>query len=104
MDCRVIITETAIRDLSEIVRFIAPDNPQAAERTGLLLIAKTEILGRFPEMRRRPPEKGLEHLREIVAPPYRIFYRFNVEENIIEIRRFWHGARGTPVIIAEEKI
>ncbi len=101
MDCRIFITETAIGDLSEIVRYIARDNPKAAERTGLFLYGKAQMLAQFPEMGRVPPENGLGHLREIVVRPYRIFYRFDREENAVEIRRFWHGARGTPVIIEE---
>ena len=102
MDCRVIITETAISDLSEIVRYIASDNPAAAERTGLVLYGKAQTLAQFPEMGRVPPENGFEHLREIIARPYRIIYRFDREKSLVEIWRFWHGARGTPVIVEAE--
>jgi plasmid stabilization system protein ParE len=37
MDYRVILSRPALRDLGEISRYIAQDNPSAAERAGLEL-------------------------------------------------------------------
>jgi hypothetical protein len=37
MDYRVILSRPALRDLGEISRYIAQDNPSAAERVGLEL-------------------------------------------------------------------
>lgn len=102
MDCRVVITEPAIADLIEIVRYIAQDNPVAAERTGMALIGRTKMLSQFPELGRRMPEPDLRRLREIVARPYRIIYRFKPEQSLVEILRFWHGARSTPVVYAPD--
>ena len=35
-------------------------------------------------------------IREIIFKSYRIVYRLNHESRIVEVVRFWHGARGTP--------
>jgi len=102
VDCRVVITEPAIADLSEIVRRIARDNPSAAQRTGAELIARTKLLAQFPEIGRVMPEPDLKQFREIVERPYRIIYRHKPEQSLIEVLRFWHGARGTPVVYAPE--
>ena len=99
MDCRIVITEPAIADLSEIVGFIARDNPAAAHQFGMGLVAKTKVLIQFPEFGRQMPEPDLREFREIVARPYRIIYRFKPEHSLVEILRFWHGARGAPVLI-----
>jgi plasmid stabilization system protein ParE len=42
------ITSQAARDLQEIVAYIARDNPAAAERFGLALVEKAELLKAFP--------------------------------------------------------
>ena len=40
MDFKVLITDTALADLREIVEFVAHDDPQAAARVGEKLIAR----------------------------------------------------------------
>jgi hypothetical protein len=42
------LTSQAARDLQEIVSYIAPDNSAAAERFGLALVEKAELLKTFP--------------------------------------------------------
>jgi hypothetical protein len=45
------------------------------------------------------PERRERDCREIVLKPYRIVYRVKNEQKLVEILRYWHGARGTPAII-----
>jgi len=96
MAFKVLVTEAANEDLAALVRFIANDNPQAAGRFGLALIEKLKLLCEHPNLGRMVPERADPHLREIMHPPYRIVYRVREREQLVEVLRFWHGARGEP--------
>ena len=54
------ITAQADRDLQEIVAYIARDNPAAAERFGLALVEKAELLKKFPLLGKKV--KGTERI------------------------------------------
>ena len=75
---------------------IARDNPQAAQRFGFEIIAKAEKLNEFPLLGRVVPEFKIENIREIIHRPYRIVYRAREDQEMIEILRVWHAARGIP--------
>jgi toxin ParE1/3/4 len=64
------ITSQAARDLQEIVTYIARDNPAAAERFGLALVEKAELLKTFPMLGKKV--KGTED-RVLVQVPVLIF-------------------------------
>jgi toxin ParE1/3/4 len=98
VDFKVIISQPAIDDLKEIVSYIAQHNPDAARRIGDGLISRARLLTNFPEMGRRAPEIASTSVREIVFRSYRIFYRVKPKEKVVEIIRFWHAARGFPII------
>lgn len=98
MGWQVLIAPSAQRDLQKIVAYIAQDNSEAAEKLGFRLIAAAETLASFPLMGRIIPEFGDPALREIVHRSYRIMYRVNDPRQTIEIVRFWHAARGFPII------
>ena len=93
MDCKVIISPRAIQDLSEIVRYISFDNPDAAQRLGNKLIDAAMSLTSFPEMGRIVPELDDGTTRELIIRPYRLIYRFDPDANAVLVSRFWHGAR-----------
>jgi len=94
MDLKVVISQPAIDDLKSIVSYIAQHNRDAAMRMGEELIRRTRILARFPEIGRHPPEANRPEVREIIYRSYRI----KPEQCIVEVIRFWHGARGFPII------
>lgn len=48
MDYRLIYTKPAEQDLEKIVRYVALDNPRAAERVGLELVELAESLTQMP--------------------------------------------------------
>jgi toxin ParE1/3/4 len=96
MDFKIILSPRAIQDLQEIVRYISFDNPVRAESFGRELIAKTKTLASFPEIGRVVPEFGDPDTRELIYYSYRIVYRVRREKQVIEVSRFWHGARGSP--------
>jgi toxin ParE1/3/4 len=102
MGFRVVITRPAVTDLAEIVRYISRDNPRAAGQTGNRLIDVAESLSEMPLRGRIVPERRQRDCRELVVRPYRIVYRVNEGRRLVEVLRFWHGARGTPVILEKE--
>ncbi len=98
MGLKIVISPEAIGDLKNIVSYIAPHNATAAVRLGNELIRRTKILADFPEIGRRVPESPVPTIREIIYRSYRILYRVKSEERVVEVVRFWHGARGFPII------
>ena len=99
MDYRVVLSSSARADLRNIVRYISVDDPERAVRFGRFLVSRTKILGRFQELGRVVPELGDPLIREvIVRRSYRVVYRLNRAEHLVEIIRFWHAARGIPDI------
>jgi len=94
MAWKVLISDSALADLREIVEFIALDDPQAAERMGLRLIARAFELARMPE---RHPHHDVERsIRKFPVLPYLIFYHCDHETRTVNILHFWHGARKWP--------
>ena len=81
-----------------MVRYIAADNPAAAERFGNAILRRVEGTTSFPRIGRMVPEIGNELIREVVLSPFRIVYELNDATRQIAVIRVWHGARGTPDI------
>jgi len=90
---QVVFSSWASRDLEKIVRYIARDNPNAAERFGLQLADRALSLaephihnagGRMPE---RPG------VRKLVLGNYLILYRIIDAQRKVRVLRFWHGAQ-----------
>ena len=98
MAFKVLVTEIANDDLATLVRFIARDNPSAAERFGFKLLEKLKLLQEQPLLGRVVPERADPNLREIIHQPYRIVYRVSEQRKTVEVLRFWHGAGGAPEI------
>ena len=96
MAFQVRVTEIANEDLAALVRFIARDNPPAAESFGAALIEKLKLLREQPLLGCVVPERADPSLREIIHRPYRIVYRVSEQSKTVEVLRFWHGARGEP--------
>jgi toxin ParE1/3/4 len=99
MDYQVILSPRAIQDLQEIVRYISFDSPANAEKFGRSLIEKARTLSSFPERGRVVPEFRDDNTREIIFHSYRIVYRVRSRERVVEVGRFWHGARGSAPIL-----
>jgi len=50
MDFKVLIADSAIADLKEIVEFVAADNPEVASRLGKKLLAHALSLAHYPNV------------------------------------------------------
>jgi len=92
MDWEIVFSPQALEDLGEAVRYIAKDNPEAAERVGNALIDRVLVLAKFPKL--GPPYRKRQGVRTLVSNPYMIFYRVLEKEKRVEILRYWHAARG----------
>ncbi len=98
MDYQVVLSPSAGVDLRDIVRYISFDAPDRALEFGRFLISRTRLLARSPELGRIVPEFQDAFIREIIIGSYRVVYRLNDSQHMVEVIRFWHAARGTPEI------
>ena len=74
---KVIWTEQALQDLTEIEGYIAQDDPAMAVVFVDKLIRRTDILFEQPNAGRVVPEVPGRELRELIEGHYRIVYRTN---------------------------
>lgn len=77
----------ALDRVSEIARYIAKDNPDAAERWVNELFDAVERLGDFPESGRVVPEVGVRRIRELIFGAYRVIYSVRDKVEILTVRR-----------------
>ena len=94
MDYQILIADTALGDLREIVEFIAHDDEDAAQRFGQRLIDRASSLGSMPD--RFPLHDPARGIRRMPLPPYLIFYVCDEEAKTVTIIHYWHGARRMP--------
>jgi len=93
MDYQVKLSRSAKSDIEDIVRYISIDDPDQALRFGRFLIYHAGGLAQFPERGRVLPEFGDNSIRELIVRRYRIVYRLNHNQRLVEIIRFWHASR-----------
>lgn len=91
MAWEVIFSARSRNDLEQIVKYIARDDPVAAERSGLKLVAQAESLVDAPEMGPTLPQKP--NTRFFPVGSYLIIYRPEAKQRVVRILRFWHAAR-----------
>ena len=94
MDFKVLIADSAIADLKEIVEFVAEDNPEAATRLGEKLLAHALSLATLPE--RFSFHDRRRGIGKMPVSPFLIYYRFYEQVSVVNILHFWHGARRRP--------
>jgi addiction module RelE/StbE family toxin len=91
---QVVFTPRAERDLEKIVRYIARDDPEAAERLGLeladraLSLAQPHVHRSGGHLPQRPGVRKIMHGRN-----YLILYRIIESQQKVRVLRFWHGAQ-----------
>jgi len=86
---RITFAATAIKDLEDLQAYYSGEGvPDVGKRLTAELIAKVERLAAHPLSGRVVPEFHVEHLREIIYPPFRIVYRHDKNKvRIVLIRR-----------------
>lgn len=89
----------AEEDFSEIVSFIASDNPAAANSVADNIEKNLTLLSQNPNLGRIPRDEEIKNLgyRYLVVQNYLIFY--TIEEKTIFIHRILHSARNYKAIL-----
>lgn len=77
----------ALDRVSDIARYIAKDNPSAAERWVNELFDSVERLADFPESGRIVPEIGVQRVREVIFGAHRVIYSVKDKVEILTVRR-----------------
>lgn len=86
---RVIWSDLALNDLAHIRNYIGDENPAAASRIAIQLIATADSLEHLPERARPGLEPGT---RELVSLwPYIMVYQ--IDRSVVHILSIRHGAR-----------
>lgn len=89
---RITFAASAIKDLEDVQAYYAGEGvPDAGTRLIAEIVSKIERLGTHPQSGRVVPEFRVEHLREIIYPPFRIVYRH--DKNKARIVRVWRSER-----------
>ena len=86
----VIFTRRALRDLSAVRAYIAEDDPSAASRMAVEIVAACDRLEFFPERGRPGLIRGTRELTTVW--PYVIVYKVYPNRDV-EILSIWHGAQ-----------
>ncbi|MEO6197692.1 MAG: type II toxin-antitoxin system RelE/ParE family toxin [Gemmatimonadaceae bacterium] len=82
-------TEHAVTQLERIVDYITTTSPVYAEGVVLRIDQRLQAARVHPEIGKRVPEKDDPTIRELVAPPYRVFYR--PRRDCVEVLAIVHG-------------
>ena len=81
-----------VTDLEDIQSYYNKENvTHVGKRLASEVIAQIERLADHPLSGRIVPEFNVEHLREIIHPPFRIVYRYNKKR--VRIVRIWRSER-----------
>ncbi len=89
---RVVFSGRAKLRLRQIRRYIAEDNPGAAERVSIRIRQTVEILADFPRIGRKW-EGGTTRALNVSGLPYRVHYRIDEEAEVIQIITIAHTSR-----------
>lgn len=102
---RVHWTEQAVRDLEEIVAYVAADSPGNARKLLKRLESRAEALDVAPLRGRVVPELarfGIRGWRELLVKPYRIVFR--VGENEVWVLAVFDGRRDLEDVLLERLV
>ena len=87
-------SDEALADLSSLHAFIAKDNPNAAQKMAMTIVASVETnLPDNPHIGRQGRVNGTREL-VITHTPYIVPYR--IKSDTIQVLRVYHGARRWP--------
>lgn len=89
----------AEEDFTEIVSYVAADNPNAANVLATKIEKNLELLSDNPKLGRIPRDEEIRNLgyRYLIVQNYIIFY--TTEERIIIIHRILHSARNYKALL-----
>ena len=89
---KITFAASAIKDLEDMQAYYTGEGvPEVGKRLLAAIISKVERLSAHPLSGRVVPEFRVEHLRELIYPPFRIVYRHDT--NKARIVRIWRSER-----------
>lgn len=91
---KVVYTDDALRDLDDILRFIAIHYPAVYGPFEARLRASVRRIGQWPESAQAVADRPGVRMVPLVRYPFKIFYR--VSGDAVEILHVNHAARLTP--------
>jgi toxin ParE1/3/4 len=96
---RVLFLSIAEEDFTEIISYVAADNPSAADAIANKIEKNLELLSDNPNMGRIPREEEIRNLgyRYLIVQNYLIFY--TLEKGTIFIHRILHSARNYKTLL-----
>jgi addiction module RelE/StbE family toxin len=96
---KIRLLKIAEEDFTEIIEFIAVDNPTAADKVATKIESNLELLSENPLLGRIPRDKEIRSLgyRFLTVQSYIIFY--TIEDKTIYIHRILHGTRNYKSIL-----
>jgi len=94
VDFKVLFSDEALKDLSDLVEFIAADNADAASQVGRSIIDHAKILQYFPRVGGIVSRRS--KARKLLHAPYILYYRIHENRRVVEILHIWHGNRRPP--------
>ena len=89
---KVVVRETAARDLEDIFNWISKDNPRAAINMVERIRLRINRLG-HPGLSRIGRTGLINGTRELVEPPYIVVYEINEGVGEVVVLAVTHGAR-----------
>ena len=99
---KILWTESAISQLTDIYEFIAKDSPQYALRMVDRITARSKQIQLFPELSQVVPEYNRDDIREMIEGPYRVIYR--TESGRAIVLAVIHGARLLPATLPQSDV
>jgi toxin ParE1/3/4 len=91
---RIVFTDEALRDLDEILEFIATHYPAIALPFRQRLRAVLQRIGKWPKSGEEVEQRPGVHVAPLIRYPYRIFYQTTTDA--VEILHIHHAARRPP--------
>ncbi len=89
---KIVWTDQAIQDLTDIGEYIANDSERYAREVVQSLFESVHLLKSHPKAGRIVPEYRLTYIRELIRGSYRVVYRI-VDKFRIDILTVHHSAR-----------
>jgi plasmid stabilization system protein ParE len=91
---RIVFTDEALRDLDEILDFIAAHYPTIASSFRRRLETVLQRIGRWPKSAEEVEQRPGVHVAPLIRYPYKIFYQTTTDA--VEILHIHHAARQLP--------
>ena len=87
-------TEVALRELDDILAFIASNYPTALQPFQRRLHAVEKRIAKWPQSTQRVVQRPGVHVAPLIQYPYKLFYL--IADDTIEILHIHHSARRAP--------